>query len=61
MTFFAHMYGDHLGKLNIYQAPVIGHDIVKKFLKTSQGNVWKREDVVFDSDKEFQVQSIPFV
>ncbi|KAK3713138.1 hypothetical protein QZH41_010040 [Actinostola sp. cb2023] len=55
MTFYVHMYGRDIGRLNIYQAPVIGHDIVKEAFTKSQGNAWVKEEVIFDSDKEFQI------
>ncbi|XP_031569217.1 uncharacterized protein LOC116303758 isoform X3 [Actinia tenebrosa] len=55
MTFYVHMYGNNIGQLNIYQAPVIGHDTLKKFFKTSQGDAWLKEEVTFDSNEEFQI------
>jgi len=51
------MYGDTIGKLNVYQAPVVGHDVIKKSLTVSQGDAWIREEITFDSDREFQVKA----
>jgi len=55
MDLYIHMKGDHIGELNIYQAPVVGFAVKKLSLTTPQSQNWFKRQVHFDSDKEFQV------
>ena len=58
MDLYIHMKGDHLGELNIYQAPVVGFAVKKLSLTTDHGQKWFKRQVHFDSDKEFQVRIV---
>ena len=57
MELFIHMRGQYIGSLNIYQLPVGGFRNLKKSLVGARGSSWFREEVEFDSDKNFQVKS----
>ena len=49
------MKGAHIGALNIYQAPVVGFAVNKLSITKEQGQNWFKQQVLFDSDTEFQV------
>ena len=55
MEFFVHMSGSDIEALNVYQAPVEGHDILKKSWSGHQGTEWFKGEVTFDSRETFQV------
>lgn len=55
MEFFLYMMGGTIGTLNIYQAPVEGHDIVKRTWSGEHGAVWMKGEVSFDSREIFQI------
>lgn len=55
MDLFIHMKGSHIGALNIYQAPVVGFAVKKLSITSDQGQKWFQRQVLFDSDREFQV------
>ena len=55
MNLYIHMKGAHIGALNIYQAPVVGFAVNKLSITKEQGQNWFKQQVLFDSDTEFQV------
>lgn len=55
MDLHIHMKGNHIGELNIYQAPIVGFAVKKLSLSRNQGQHWFKRQVQFDSDTEFQV------
>lgn len=55
MDLYIHMKGNHIGALNIYQAPVVGFAVTKLALTSEQGNNWFKKQIQFDSDRVFQV------
>ena len=55
MEFFLNMNGRHIGTLNIYQAPVEGHDVIKRTWSGEHGTSWIKGEASFDSRETFQV------
>jgi len=49
------MKGNHIGALNIYQAPVVGFAERKLSITSQQGENWFKKQIQFDSEREFQV------
>lgn len=56
MDLYLHMKGNHIGALNIYQAPVVGFAERKLSITSQQGENWFKKQIQFDSEREFQVR-----
>ena len=56
VRFWYHMYGAHIGSLNVYTATNYGTpDKTVWSLSGNQGNMWKKGKAILDSSSDFQV------